>query len=281
MKGKQADKNSRVSRVRQRYLGHRQLAVFGFGSLNRYKNPPFLSDNEEWRLANIAEYGVDLVHLPTSKCLTSFNGSSCAVDLRIDLPCSPDGEWMALPNAEVSFVNVFRNRDQSDERDLLGLEGCITSIAFSPDNTQVAAASEKGDIAPQWMIESGEPLSVWHGHAGGKTVLCYDRDGRQILSGGADGSIRLFDARSGDVMTVIHPRDKTPVISLSMNKYGSLFLATASDNHARLWSSNGILMDNVEGPFSTLSHVYLDAIGRYAFLQDDWHGAGLFELEWR
>ena len=82
-------------------------------------------------------------------------------------------------------------------------------------------------------------------------------------------------------MTEIQPPDKTPIISLSMNKYGSLFLAASPDNHARLWSSDGILMDNIEGPFSTVSHVYLDAMCRYAFLQDDWLGAGLYELEWR
>ncbi len=280
MNGKRAEKDSRVSRVRQRYHGHRQLAMFGFESQNRYENPPFLSDNEEWRLANIAEYGIDLVHLPTSKRLDSFGGSPCAVEIHKEIPYSPDKVWVALTDIDENTVQICWNPGPEFDYFLHELDGLVSSIAFSPDSTRVAVAMENGKIA-QWLVQSEYTLSAWPGPVTGKTVLCYNRDGSRILSGSADGSIRLLDARSGDVLTEIQPPDKTPVIALSMNKYGSHFLAAASDNHARLWSSDGILMDNIEGPFSTLSHVYLDAMGRYTFLQDDWLGAGLFRLEWR
>ena len=280
MNGKRAEKDSRVSRVRQRYHGHRQLAMFGFESQNRYENPPFLSDNEEWRLANIAEYGIDLVHLPTSKRLDSFGGSPCAVEIHKEIPYSPDKVWVALTDIDENTVQICWNPGPEFDYFLHELDGLVSSIAFSPDSTRVAVAMENGKIA-QWLVQSEYTLSAWPGPVPGKTVLCYNRDGARILSGSADGSIRLLDARSGGVLTEIQPPDKTPVLSLSMSKYGSLFLAAASDNHARLWSSHGILMDSIEGPFSTLSHVYLDAMGRYVFLQDDWHGAGLFELEWR
>ena len=66
-----------------------------------------------------------------------------------------------------------------------------------------------------WMIcdleedeESGECRLTLNGNAGGVMACAWSPDGRRLLSGSYDNTLRVWDARSGeDILTVVHGPD--------------------------------------------------------------------------
>ena len=70
-------------------------------------------------------------------------------------------------------------------------KGSVYGLAFSPDNTQIAAASSIGI----WIYDAhtGEALKLLTGHTGRVYSVAFSPDGRTLASGGYDGTILLWD----------------------------------------------------------------------------------------
>jgi WD40 repeat protein len=63
----------------------------------------------------------------------------------------------------------------------------INSLAWSPDNRQIAAACADGMVYVRdiRLSEEGHPMSLW-GHAGEALSVTWSPDGKRIASGGTD-----------------------------------------------------------------------------------------------
>jgi WD40 repeat protein len=84
----------------------------------------------------------------------------------------------------------------------------VWALAFSPDGGQVGSASgtfEHRDrqivardcVARVWDLASGQVLQTLHGHTRPVRALAFVHGGRWVLTGGLDGTVRLWDARTG------------------------------------------------------------------------------------
>jgi transcription initiation factor TFIID subunit 5 len=154
-----------------------------------------------------------------------------------DIACSPDGRWLAT--ASVNEENYLSNSfGVSDWASSIG--GGFTPSGKPTDGEKVAtgssdkdkqgddgkddASSEKkqqqqqqqkqqqhhapqatftGSVIHIWDIASGRKLKTMRGHgAGGIHSLSWSRGGEVLVSGGADGSVRVWDAKRGTLDTV-------------------------------------------------------------------------------
>jgi WD40 repeat protein len=110
----------------------------------------------------------------------------------------------------------------------------VTSVAWSPDGTQLATASEDGTIRIADAKTSTETL-VLRGHKGVIHSIAWRPDGKKMASGGEDGTTRVWSLPSG-VQEKLLPKSAGEVRSVAWNRNGSR-LAYGSNNLV-VWESD-------------------------------------------
>jgi WD40 repeat protein len=108
------------------------------------------------------------------------------------------------------------------------------ALAFSPDGTLLALGESDGgptDLS-LWDVSRSRCLCSLSGHTGGISDLEFSHDGRFLVSGGRDGTIRFWDPAKGTMLAVL--RDRSGLIGrLSLSPDDSL-LAFVSGSTIRL-----------------------------------------------
>ena len=127
-------------------------------------------------------------------------------------------------------------------------KGSIDEIAYSPDGTRLAVASNIGI----WIYDAqtGKELNLFTGHGqeegsfppGGNGVsgvysvlsVSFSPDGKTLASAGVDGSIRLWDVRTGDTLSTLEGHTSW-VNSVAFSPDGKTLASGSSDSTIRLW----------------------------------------------
>ena len=65
-------------------------------------------------------------------------------------------------------------------------------MAFSPDGKLLVSVSE-GKAVRLWEVATGRELARFHGHTAFLQAVAFHPDGRQIATGGVDGTVKIWD----------------------------------------------------------------------------------------
>lgn len=104
---------------------------------------------------------------------------------------SPDDSLLAV--AQYGDLILYDLRSHSAfNKPLTGHDKNISSIAFSPDGSTVAAGAEDKTII-LWDVETRKPLGTLIGHSQTVSSLLFTRDGESLFSGSLDGAIIQWD----------------------------------------------------------------------------------------
>lgn len=147
---------------------------------------------------------------------------------------SPDGTRLLTWNADGSLQLWDRNGEKTVESPFVQ-EGGISQVEFSADGSRIltrSAHAQGAYAARLWDSSSGKAVGQPIMHQGGVTATHLSPDGTRFVSIGADGSARLWNARTGLAL----PHD------LGDGTQGALFspdgarvLTWSDDRGARLW----------------------------------------------
>jgi WD40 repeat protein len=158
---------------------------------------------------------------------------------------SPDGTRLA--SAETNAVSVW---DAATGRNVLSLQGhtdTVTSVCFSPDGKCLASASEDGTVRV-WDARTGQLTFTFKGHRvqfvdrfgtgvivpkgkGGVKSVCFSPDGTRLVSGGEDGTVRVWHAQMGHPVLTLQGHRGT-VSSVCFSPDGRRIASGGYDSHS-------------------------------------------------
>lgn len=159
---------------------------------------------------------------------------------------SPDGNRLALagslnsnsPGRGTKSIQIWQLDTEDGQLGLVDeftdLKQWMTSVAFSPDGRQLAAAGDQGRIHV-WDVAGHKTISEVDAHTGSTNSLCYAPDGLLLVSGGADGNICACDTRARvDVRKWKAHASAVNCVATSPTTPG-LLASVGDDGFLRLW----------------------------------------------
>lgn len=215
------------------FRASRPMASPEWGVIARYEGPIralALSPDGQW-VASTGGFvaALTLTDLTGTPRWAAGLGEAAAAQ---GLAFSPDGRALATGDRAGS-VTLWGAASGAVEATLPARARAVTSVAFTPDGTRLAGDDNLG--VGTWDVAARRPRGFRDKGAGGPGTLVYSPDGRWLASADAAGSVRLWDAATGDV-AARWPGHASGVTSVSFAP-GGRRLATVSsrDPEVRIW----------------------------------------------
>jgi WD40 repeat protein len=186
---------------------------------------------------------------------------------------SPDGKTIVSCGGD-KVLRVWDANTGKALRTLPGHQGAVLAIAFSRDGKRLASGGADGlvkvwDYAPLTLPSppapggegrvrgEGRELLSLEGHRGVVSALAFSPDGKQLASGGADRTIRLWDPATGKKGAVLSGH-ASAVGGLAYSPDSRWLASCGGDHLVKLWSirddaAPGKTLAGHSGPLSAVA----------------------------
>jgi WD40 repeat protein len=201
---------------------------------------------------------VNLVDAASGRVLATLKGHADAVR---SVAFSPDGKLLAAAGgfpAKRGEVKIWNVATRELVRTLEGHKDCIHSVVFSKDSAIATASYDK--MVRLWSLDGAS--RELKDHIDAVYSLAFTPDGKRLVSGAADRTIKIWDVASGNrLFTLSEPTDGVNAVEVSPD--GSTVAAAGQDKSIRLWR-----LSPTGGTLLNTSIAHEDAILDIAFSPD-------------
>lgn len=165
----------------------------------------------------------------------------------------------------------------TDSREVLswGRENYTTSVCIYSEKNIVAFGFKSSELIEVWSMKEFVKIHTLRGaclHSGSTTCLTISTDGKTLVSGSSDGTVRRWDLESGltkgeafEVHNFVLPWVKYHVVNcVSISNNGKTIVSAMDDGSLRRWDSeSGLSMvEALEGHTKMLNSVAISKDGK-------------------
>ncbi|CAB4911310.1 unannotated protein [freshwater metagenome] len=162
-----------------------------------------------------------------------------------------------LDRADLRFANLL-DVDFGQRASLLGhycRYGPVRSVSFSPDGKYVVSGSndkslniwstslniwstESGEVVRtlNGPTESGEVVRTLNGHTSAVYSVSFSPDGKYVVSGSGDKSVKIWTTESGEVVRTLNGHTSA-VNSVSFSPDGKYVASGSGDKSVKIWTT--------------------------------------------
>lgn len=215
------------------------IARIGRGDIHEIMYSP-----DGTRLAVTTTIGVWIYDSRTGEELDLITGEH--TDRVYSAAYSPNGKTIATGSWDRT-VQLWDTRTGKNIKTFKGYTYGIVSVAYSPDGKTIATRGNDNTIE-LWNARTGKHFKSLSGHEKSKTLyeghpdasinsFAYSPDGKTIVSGGGDKTVRLWNARTGEnIRTLIGHTEAVRAVAYSPD--GGTIVSASRDKTVRMWDAN-------------------------------------------
>lgn len=221
-----------------------------------------------------ADQTVKVWDAPSGQVARTLEGHTARVT---SVALSADGKHIVSGSWDRT-VKVWDASNGQEAHTLEGHTARVTSVAMSADGQQIVSGSWDGTVKI-WDTSSGKETLTLKGHTDGVEmtearrshvfgnragILCIalSADGQRVVSGSQDGTVRVWDASSGDeLITLLGHTARVNSVALSAD--GNRIISGSLDGTVQVWnawSGEEILM--LRGSTDEVTSVILSTDGK-------------------
>ena len=148
---------------------------------------------------------------------------------------SKDGKILAS-GGEDTTIKLWDVETGQELRTLKGHTAPIRSVTFSPDGKTIASGSRGSDANFKlWNIETGKEIRTLEGHTRDVDSIAFTPNGKIIASGSWDGTIKLWNSVTGEVLKTLSQGNF--VYSIAFSPDGKTLASGGSAGTTKLWNT--------------------------------------------
>lgn len=168
--------------------------------------------------------------LPEGKLLATLPGHQGPV---LSLAISPDDVLLASGGADRT-VRIWDVEQKKEVLQISGNAGRIESLTFSPDGTALLYATAADAVLCD--VATGKKMMTFTGHQADVSAVIFSHDGKTVVTGSADTTLRLWDAAKGELLASLTGH-KGRIRGIAMSKDCNRIVSSSFDGVIHLWSA--------------------------------------------